>query len=166
MKTDAGRKWIRILAVLCVWALAGCAAKQLHEYGKFVPDGSVTDRFEQSRIDPDLVYYISGSDDLPNAIIGISKEYTLQSELWKKRDFDEEMLADLVGMMQHRVLGTTMGLQGFRIEGPSGGTVGVWFSILRATTSVKVEGNRVTLITPPINVYERFETKTSSPRLF
>ncbi len=166
MKKNAGRKWIRILAVLCVWALAGCAAKQMHEYGKFVPDQGVTEQFERFRIDPGLVYYISGSDDLPNAIVGISREFTLQSELWKKRDLDEETLKDLVGMMQNRVLATLLGLQGFRLEDPSGKKVGVWFSIQQAVTSVKVVGDQVTLITPPINTYERFETKQLNPRVF
>ncbi|HPC02494.1 MAG TPA: hypothetical protein PKY58_00665 [Syntrophales bacterium] len=166
MKTNAGRKWMRILAVLCAWVLAGCAATQLHDYGKFVPDRAVTEQFERFRVDPGLVYYISGSDDLPNAIVGISREFTLQSELWKKRDFDEETLKDLVEMMQHRVLATLLSLQGFRLEDPSGKQVGVWFSIQQAVTSVRVEGDRVTLVTPPSNTYERFETRTSGPRAF
>jgi hypothetical protein len=166
MKTNAGGKRVWVLAVLCLWVLAGCAAKRLHEYGKFVPDQGVTDQFERFQVDPGLVYYISGSDDLPNAIVGISREFTLQSELWKKRDFDEETMKDLVEMMKNRVLATLLGLQGFRLEDPSGKKVGVWFSVQQAATSVKVEGDRVVLITPPIDTYERFETRTKNPGAF
>lgn len=163
MKKIAGGMQILVLVVLCVWVLAGCTAKKMHEYGKFVPDRGVTEQFERFQVDPELVYYISGSDDLPNAIMGISRKFTLQSELWKKRDLDEETLEDLVKMMQNRVKASFLALMGFRLDDPSGKAVGVWYSIQNAVTSVRVDGDRVTLITPPIDTYERFELRRRSP---
>lgn len=165
MKRIRNGRWVLFVAVLCIFILSGCAARQMHEYGRFVPDKSVTAQFEEYRVDPGMVYYISGSDDLPNAIIGIGKDYTLQSQLWKRRDFDEDMLKDVVDIMQNRVLATTMSLHGFRIEAPGGGAVGVWFSILEATTSVKVEDRNVVLSTPPIDTYERFEMRRKDKSL-
>ena len=155
--------WVRVAAVLCLLTLSGCAARQMHEYGRFVIDKDVTARFEAYRVDPGLVYYISGSDNLPNAIVGISRAYTLQSELWKRRDLDEDTLKDLVGAMAHRVLATGSGLHGFRVEAPGGDTVGVWFSVMKGTTFVKVADGNVFLGTPPIDIYERNETERELP---
>lgn len=163
MKAIGKARWFQVVAVLCLFILSGCAAREMHEYGRFVPDKAVTAQFEAYQVDPGLVYYISGSDDLPNAIIGIGKDYTLQSELWKRRDFDEDMLKDLVGVMENRVLGTRLSLQGFRIEAPGGEAVGAWFSVLEATTSIRVEDRNVMISTPRIDTYERFEMKKKVP---
>jgi len=165
MKEKRKGRGILIAAALCLAMLSGCAAGKMQNYGGFVPDKGVSAQFEEYRVDPGLVYFISGSDDLPNAVIGIGKEYTLQSELWKRRDFDEDMLKDIVESMQNRVLATRLSLQGFRIEAPGGAAVGVWFSVLEATTSVRVEGRNVVLFTPPIDTYERFEMRRKEKSL-
>jgi len=45
-------------------------------------------------------YYISGSDEYPNALMGLNKKYTLDSAFWKKIDPSPLRFRELVLQMQ------------------------------------------------------------------
>ena len=151
----------KILTVICVFLILssfGCAGLHSGSYGKITPDRNVTQAFETYQVNPDLNYYISGSDIYPHAIIGIDKNHTLKSELWKKRGFTPETLKNLVEDMKFRVMEFYETPHGFDILDNDGNDIGDWYSIFSATTIVKTEEDHsVIIITPDIDTYEKYK---------
>ena len=124
-------------------------------YGKIRPNGDVTEAYNRFELDPDRNYYISGSDVHPNAIIGIDKAWTLESDLWKKKDLDPQSMKELVQNMQVKSAERILTLHGFDIFDDHGMKIGDWFSIMGVTTNVEITGEkRVTMNTPPIDTYQ------------
>src|SRR3989304_8682881 len=102
------------LFVFVMTSAVGCATLY-KDYGKIEPNAEVTHSIERYQIDPDLNYYISGSTSLPNAIMGLNKSYTLDSDLWKKIEMAPAVIKNLVSNMQSRAMGFSGHLQGFVI---------------------------------------------------
>jgi hypothetical protein len=106
-------------------------------------------------VNTDLNYYITGSDICPNAIIGVDKEYTLVSDLWKKTEFTACTLKELVQFMKDEAFQYHEELFGFDILDDKGNDIGDWYSILSARTSVKMIGDKKVIIyTPPLDIYK------------
>jgi hypothetical protein len=125
-------------------------------YGKIAPSKAVTDAYNAFRIDPDQYYYISGSEDCPNAIIGISKAWTLQTDLWKRIELDSQGMKDLVQTMQDKMLERGIALHGFVIVDSGGRKIGDWYSVLSSNPTVRLKGqSRLALDTPPQDTYQR-----------
>ena len=125
-------------------------------YGSLRPNGKVSERFEIYEVKPDLIYYTSGPDDYPRAIIGVDRELAFDSTLWKKRELTSEILKILVTNMESKTSQLNISLHGFDILDNSGHYIGDWFSILGIHTTIKVgKDNRVTIYPPPSNVYDR-----------
>jgi len=144
---------ISFVCVLLFLCTSGCAGLRVSDYGYIDPSGDVTQAFEDYEVKPGLNYYVSGSDMYPGAIIGIDKRYTLVTELWKKREFTTETLKELVLNMQTKAMNLVV--HGFNIVDEDGNDIGDWYSILRATTSVKrIEDNQFIIPPPPLNIYE------------
>jgi len=123
-------------------------------YGKIRPSREVTTAYECFRVDPNLNYYISGSDTYPNAIIGIDKTWTLESDLWKKKDLIAQSMKELVQNMQSKSMEQFSMLHGFDIFDNRGRKIGNWFSIMGLTMIVEIAGERrVIVYTPPIDTY-------------
>jgi hypothetical protein len=166
------RQGIRILAVI-MWLsilLTGCSSlmKTMENYGEMRPDSNVTEAFERYEINPELTYYISGSESEPNVIIGLDKRYTLVSDLWKHRVFQQSEPSGGIpqkGTFRYYVEGMNTkasrfntSLQGFDIVDNNGRDIGDWYSILIAPTSVKMLGDmKVSITPPPLDIYERYE---------
>jgi hypothetical protein len=123
-------------------------------YGKITPNMEVTNAFETYQINTEYNYYISGSDIYPNAIIGLDKAYTLESDLWKKVEMTPKRFRELVTDMKDKA-GTVhlgMPLYGFVMLDDKGNQIGVWYSILEAKTFLRMKDNRrVIIYTPDIN---------------
>ena len=152
------RKVITVICGFLILSSFGCAGLHSGSYGKIRPDKKVTQSFETYQVNPDLNYYISGSDIYPHAIIGINKSHTLKSELWKKRGFTPETLKNLVEDVQFRVMEFYETPHGFDILDNAGNDIGDWYSIFSATTTIKIEEDQsVIVITPDIDTYERYE---------
>ena len=152
------RKIITVICGFLILSSFGCAGLHSGSYGKIRPDKKVTQSFETYQVNPDLNYYISGSDIYPHAIIGINKNHTLKSELWKKRGFTPETLKNLVEDVQFRVMEFYETPHGFDILDNAGNDIGDWYSIFSATTTIKIEEDQsVIVITPDIDTYERYE---------
>jgi len=138
---------IAIASVAVIWRVRG-------SYGKIRPSREVTAAYECFRVDPNLIYYTSGSDTYPNAIIGIDKTWTLESDLWKKKDFISESMKELVQNMRAKSAEQTLALHGFDIFDNRGRKIGDWFSIMGIVTTVEITGERRVIIhTPPIDTY-------------
>jgi hypothetical protein len=124
-------------------------------YGSIIPDSNVTKGFESFQMDPDMNYYFSGSDVYPNAIMGLEKSYVLDSDLWKPIEAKPKVFKELITGMQTIALNHGMVQHGFIIKDNRGQSIGVWYSILKAKTFVKMEkDNKVSVPTPDMMTYE------------
>lgn len=123
-------------------------------YGKIRPSQDVTTAYECFSVDSNLNYYISGSDTYPNAIIGIDKTWTLESDLWRKKDLSSKSMKELVQNMQSKAAEQNIMLHGFVIFDNKGRTIGDWFSIMGLIMTVEVTGEKSVIVyTPPIDTY-------------
>ena len=123
------------------------------QYGSIKPNGKVMKSFETYEVKPDLIYYFSGSEMRPTAIIGVDKRLTLNSELWKRIDATQELKV-LIQNIKENVSEYEETLHGFDILDNTGKYIGEWFSILGIHTVIKTgKDNKITITTPPIDTY-------------
>jgi hypothetical protein len=154
------KHWRRTLFFILLSILmlsAGCAGSFFMNYGKISPNMEVTNIFETYQINTEYDYYISGSDVYPNAIIGLDKTYTLESDLWKQVEMTPKKLRELVTDMKDKASTVNYGmpLYGFIMFDDKGNQIGVWYSILEAKTFLKMKDNRTVIIyTPDIDTYD------------
>ena len=130
----------------------------MKQFGSFEPSKKITQAFETYQVNPDLNYYFSGSDVYPNAIMGLNKRYTLDTPLWQPVSMTPGKLRDMVQWMQQRADELGLYQLGWSMRDEKGHEVGIWYSILSATTSIKIEGNnKVDVARPPQDTYIRYE---------
>lgn len=123
-------------------------------YGVIRPSKDVTEAYERFIVDTKLNYFTSGPDAYPNAVIGIDKTWSLETDLWKKRDLNYEIMKGLVLNMRSKELEHNMMLHGFDIFDNRERKIGNWFSIMGLTMTVKITGERKVIVyTPPIDTY-------------
>ncbi len=89
--------------------------------------------FDSGTILQDHTYYIDGPLNDPVAIIALSNEYQLQSELWSKRELTSEELSKMVFLMRIDEVGLCT-THGGVLTAPDGKDIGVWFSKKDTTT--------------------------------
>lgn len=94
------------------------------------------------------VYYTTGPEQAPDAILGVSRNYTLVSERWKERQVDPQSLLRLVKNMDREFGSPTSGLIGARVLDAKGEQIGVWYSGV-ALTGVEMQGDGKVRIDPP-----------------
>ena len=136
--------------VLCFFI--GCAGAN---YGSIDPNTAATKAFEAYQTDPDMNYYYSGPYANPNALIGLKKSYALNSDLWKPIDPQPKLIKEFITGMQNIASEHGECQHGFIIRDNKGNTIGVWYSILRATTFIKMgSGNQVEIITPDLILFK------------
>ena len=143
-----------LFALLCSVILSTVSCTSFKNYGKFVTNADVTAAFNKAEINPDFDYYISGSDTYPRSILGLSKAYKFDSNLWKKVEFKPEELRDLITRMQQRAISCCGQIPfGFAILDAKGKQIGVWYSILVPGISIKMLDDRNVIIYPPNDIY-------------
>lgn len=136
------------VVVLAVWRFAGW------NYGRLSPSDGITADFKAYRVNPDCHYFISGSDDFPNAIMGLNKPLTLDSDLWKRIEPAPANIRNLVDNMGMRAAEGNQFLQGYDILDDNGHRVGSWFSLPGLDIMIKKTGdNRFAVTTPPIETW-------------
>ncbi len=132
-------------------------------YGLINPSPTVTKDFENFHVDPQLQYYISGSDLHPNAVIGLRRDVAVDPRtLWKKIDMTPGKMEELLWYMKARIsqLGISLYLYGFELLTPDGKSIGVWYSIPTARTMLRVnEDKTVWIETPDLETYEKLEPR-------
>ncbi len=151
-------KHLRIPSVLTaalILALTGCAGFAMQR--SFDADRDVDRSFARYEFRLDMNYYSSGSDSHPNALLGLNKEYTLESDLWKKVE-NAATFKEMVQGMQKKTGELMLTLHGFRIRDNAGKEIGIWYSILGARAGLVMKGEKRVLIdTPAIDTYMRYE---------
>ena len=98
------------------------------------------------------------SDVYPNAVIGLNKNYILESTLWKKIEPTPADLESLVSLMQDKARVINRFQYGATIFDHQGKPIGIWYSMLEAITAVQMKDDHTVIIyTPDIDTYQRYE---------
>lgn len=138
------------LSLLVLLSAAACSFLSNKNFGRFVPDSDVTSAFGRAEANPDFNYYITGSEVYPRSILGLHKTYTLNSELWQEVEFNPLKLGKLVARMQQRTIDCCRQRPfGYVILDDKGKQIGVWYSLMISSISVKVRDDRKVIIYPP-----------------
>ncbi len=114
-------------------------------YGQLRINQEVSLAFERSMVRDQMAYYTSGPDGYPNAILGVDKSWTLQSDLWKRQDLTAAGMAALVSGMQEK----RVPLYGFDVLDHRGLKIGDWFSVLEVHITVAIRGEGIVDISTP-----------------
>jgi hypothetical protein len=125
---------------LLIMMLAGCA----NNYGGFANSAEVNQAFRQGDTQPGYQYYYTGRDNMPYAIVGIDRSYTVPSKYWIAFEPDSETLRKMSGNMygKHKYYPV-----GAHILDPEGTIIGVWYSSIRNySVSVDPENQTVKLL--------------------
>ena len=129
-------------------------------YGQILPSEEVTQAFEAHEVKPGFVYYTSGPDEFPRAIIGIKEDWALVTDVWKKREFTSEDLKEIVENMRQRASILLIPLHGFVIVDNKNFPLGIWYSLMDARTRVKIAGEKQAVVIPPrSDTWTRYEGK-------
>lgn len=140
----AGHLLVAVLLLL----LGGCAAtKQQGLEGGLVHSDEVGKIFESNTVLPDHVYYYSGPEAEPEAIIGIHASFTLQARYWHQIPLTREQLQAWNRRIDndHRI---RFAYKGARIMTPDGRQAGIWYSKFENTASCFPDGKTIILNTP------------------
>jgi hypothetical protein len=139
-----------LLGLMTVFS--GC----FENYGRLRLSKEVDQTFEKGIVMPDYKYYYSGGDARPWAILGIHKNYKLQTSLWKEVDLDSERLKNWILFMtefrgyQYRTFGS-------RVLDPEGKQIGIWYSAW-FITPVKMLGGNEVAVYPPVTGNSAFNS--------
>jgi hypothetical protein len=146
--TFISRRVILVLIVMtCVVGLAGCSGT----YGRLVVNSDTKELFERNEVLPDHHYFHSGLAPHPRAIIGLHKDYTLQSDFWSLVEMTTEKLDQWLGF-QHPNKKYFIGNNGLDILDAKDRKIGVWFGLKdgRDWTVVRMLDDRTVNISLPM----------------
>ena len=124
--------------------LSGCLAN----YGSLRGDQAIKKSFESYQVPSDLKYYYFGTSSHPSAFIGINKELTLKSRLWREVDPDTERFREMVFWVWPEISTERFGARGSNILDPEGNKVGIWYSY-KWYAAVKFSEDRKTIEVMP-----------------
>ena len=134
-----------VLSIVSLVAIVSCAGN----YGRLVRNQEINEVFKTYRVFPDHRYYFSGPDGRPDAIMGIHRDYTLETTQWTEIDLTEEQLKKLIDWINfHHRSRTRYYPFGFAILDHDGKQVGMWYSIWDWTTVIVQEDNHM-MVYPP-----------------
>jgi len=137
-------------------ALISCS---MSNYGKLKSTPEVTRAFKVYQILPGHKYYYRGTYSQPVVIVGINKNYELNSKLWVGIDPKSKDFRKLIDKVSLQGSGSTTDPWGFTILDNSGRDVGVWYSAIRAAAVEINENGQIVNLSPLRTV-----TKGDQPR--
>ena len=115
-------------------------------YGKIPSSHEISKMFDSYQVLSDHMYYYSGLQGVPDAIIGIHVNYSLNTRVWRQVDLSTSLLKKWVYRMSYVHLVTPRGAW---ILGPEGNRIGIWYSAQRQT-SVRLGKDNHVVIVPPL----------------
>jgi len=123
----------------------GCAGN----YGRLMRNQEINEVFNTYRVLPDYRYYFSGPVGRPDAVMGIHRDYTLETTQWTEVDLTGEQLKKLIEWINFYHRGRTRNYpDGFLILDHDGHQMGIWYSIWDWTTVIVKEDKRVEVYAP------------------
>ena len=134
-----------VLFVL-ILALSSCAGN----YGRIQKDAKVDQLFKNYQVLDDYKYYFSGPDTRPEVILGVRRDYTLETTQWTQVSLTEKQLKEWVDGLYFYFHDLTHNRPyGSVILDPSGKQIGIWYSIWDYTPVI-FKGDHIVQIYPPI----------------
>ena len=116
----------------------GCA----QNFGRYQLSDEVRDAFESYRALPDYIYYYTGREHRPDAVLGVHRDYKLESDFWSEVDPTHAQLKAWIGQLTHAGP-SRQTVYGYYILDTAGRRVGIWYSRFSGVP-VKVEAdNRI-----------------------
>jgi hypothetical protein len=155
-----------LLAGLLLLLLGGCAATGPQgPQGRLERSDEVRKIFESNTVLPNHVYYFSGPEAEPEAIIGIHADFTLQGRYWYRVDLTQEKLQSWNRMIDnaHRFRNS---YGGARIMAPDGRQAGVWYSRFDHTVIRFPDAQTILMYTPEPPSHERLRIEGDDGRRF
>ena len=137
------RSWLA--AALCLSLYFSLYACTTPNNGNLQPSSEITKKFENNQLLSDHLYYYSGLQGVPDAIIGIHPNYSLRSRSCQRFDFTALTLKTWVFRMTAVPLTQP---QGAWILDPDGNRIGIWFASQRQTAVRLEQNNRVVVAAP------------------
>jgi hypothetical protein len=134
-----------ILFFMFLTILGGCT---MSNYGRLESNPDITSAFEAYQIMPDHTYYYRGSASRPFVIVGIHKNFDLNSKLWVEVDPQTKDFRSVIDRISFQGMGGTTRPWGFRIFDQTDRAVGVWYSASRAAAVEVNENNQIVKLTP------------------
>jgi len=129
---------IGIIWIICI---AGCAGNVEHMRTNL----ELTQAFEDGRPPPEYRYYVTGRENLPNAVIGIDRKYRQRARFW--REIDPES-GDLARAVQNLFPHLRQRPRASYLLSPDGDIIGVYWSTIYWTTIRMGEENDVYILPP------------------
>ncbi|MFO7715536.1 hypothetical protein [Desulfosarcina sp.] len=121
----------RLAVAALMLTFAGC----MNTYGRFTLDAGVDRAFQTGERQPAYNYFYAGRDNMPYAIIGIDRDYTVPSRYWVPFDPQPDSLRQMSGNIYNEYRTQPYGAL---ILDTDGKAVGVWYSTVY-NRSVKVD---------------------------
>jgi hypothetical protein len=140
------------------WCLSALACASMSgNYGRFNPSDQVYQAFTTFQVNKDFRYYISGPDLNPNALMGLHRSYHLDPEsLWREVQMTPEKMKEIVQGMDAKASMQNEYQKGFELVDNNGRPIGVWYSLVRARTFLRIgDDGTVRIDTPALEMYER-----------
>jgi len=150
-----------LLLVACLGTMA-CTGHMFPNFGRISFSNETTLAFESSSVNKDFRYYISGPDIYPNVIIGLHRDYRIDTQsLWKEVAMTPEVMRNIVGNMKEKSSTRQRFLYGFELVDPQGRPIGVWYSIRTARTCLQMKKDgTVRIDTPDLDTFEQLNGET------
>jgi hypothetical protein len=149
--TKTQKSWNRtpalgLLLFMFIFALSACAGN----YGRVQKSGKVDQIFKTYQVLDDYRYYFSGRENLPEAILGVHQDYTLETTQWTRVSLTEQQLKKWVDGLDFYFHDLPHHYPyGYAILDSSGKQVGIWYSIWDYTPVI-FKGDNVVQIYAPI----------------
>jgi hypothetical protein len=136
-----------VFIAISVFVFCAC----MKNYGRFSMDHRVAQDFRGGVVRPDLRYYYAGRPNMPYAIIGIDRAYTLSSKIWISVAPDADQLRKMSRNIYEKAQKKPFGAY---IVSPDERTIGIWYSNI-ITFSVREDPQNRTIevlfVNPEIN---------------
>lgn len=137
---------VRLGGCLALVAFVLMAVGCSKNYGHFSKSAEVDRAFRQGNHQADYQYFYAGRDNMPYAIIGIDRSYTVPSRYWVPFDPEPEMLRKMSGNIYGKLSSDPAG---YHILDPDGTIIGVWFSnVYNYSVSVDQQNRTVEVLFP------------------
>ena len=120
----SGRMAAVVLVAICLAGLSGCSGT----YGRLAVNSDVKALFERNEVLPDHQYFYTESPTRPRVIIGLHKDYTLQSDFWHPVDATPERLKQWLDWQQD-YRQKLMGQSGSDILDKNSRKIGIWYAL-------------------------------------
>ncbi len=144
-----------LLLMVCLSTMA-CTGQLFRDFGRITFSNETTKSFESYSVNTDFRYYISGPDIYPEVIIGLHRDYHLDTQsLWKDLAMTPAVMQNLVGNMKEKASARMLFLYGFELVDPKGKPIGVWYSLRSTVSCLQMQKNgTVRIDTPDMETHE------------